>query len=255
MYYYIYKVTNPDTGEFYIGRRKCSLDPELDIDYKGSMSNWKVDKSILVKEILIRDIEDMETLEELEIKLITENIKDPLNRNAHIPGKGFVCRGHSEETKKKLSEHFTGRPNPNYPKTLSDEARKNISEGSKGKILSEEHKQKLSIASSNRKLTEEHKKNIGKQWETRIVSEETKKKLSEIAKSRDPMSKETKDKISKSLKGKVLNLSDSEKERRRSPKSEETKAKMRKPKSPEHVAKIKEAKRKKKEEMLKNQQS
>jgi len=252
MYYYIYKMTDPNTGEFYIGRRKSDIEPELDFKYRGSMSSWAKEetfnKDILIKEILIKGIETFEELCELESVMIGEVIKDPLNKNAHVPGKGFVCRGHSEETKRKLSEYFTGRPNPNYPKKLSDEARKNMSEACKGRIISDETKEKLSEAMKKRKLTDEHKKKIGESWKTRVVSDDTKKKLSEIAKSREPMSNETKDKISKSLKGKSLNLSESEKERRRSPKSEETKQKMRKPKSPEHIAKIAESKRRNKEE-------
>ena len=253
MYYYIYKMTDPNTGEFYIGRRKCKVEPELDSSYKGSMVSWAKDenfnKDILIKEILVKNIETMEELCELESIMIESMIKDPLNKNAHVPGKGFVCRGHSEETKKKLSEYFTGRPNPNYPKKLSDEARKNISEAAKGRIISEETKKKLSIAGSNRKLTEEHKRKIGESWKTRVVSEETGKKISESKKG-VPITM-TQKRIDADAKRKGVPLSDETKKKMSDAKknmSEETKAKMRKPKSPEHIAKIQETKRRNKEE-------
>ncbi len=246
-------MTDPNTGEFYIGRRKSDIEPELDFKYRGSMSSWAKEetfnKDILIKEILIKGIETFEELCELESVMIGEVIKDPLNKNAHVPGKAFVCRGHSEETKRKLSEYFTGRPNPNYPKKLSDEARKNISEGSKGKKLSDEHKQKLSISGSNRKLTDEHKKKIGESWKTRVVSEETGKKISESKKG-VPITK-TQKRIDADAKRKGVPLSEETKRKMSEAKknmSEETKQKMRKPKSPEHIAKIMESKRRNKEE-------
>ena len=247
-YFYIYKMTHPETGEFYIGRRTSAKKPVEDVNYRGSSYKWyrNLDdltiNEILIKEILVENIESQEELNEIEIKWITENLENPLCKNAHIPGKGFYTTGpRSEETKKKLSEHFTGRPNPNYPKTLSDEARKNISEGAKGKIISEETKKKLSIAGSKRILTEEHRLNISKSWEERRkkgVSEETRNKISESKKG-TLLTNEHKIKISESVKGennsffgKTHNeetkkkISEKMKGKTRAPFSEETKAKM-----------------------------
>jgi hypothetical protein len=250
MYYYIYKMTNPNTGEFYIGRRKTDIEPELDIKYRGSMLAWSreenFDKTILVKEVLIKDIQTFDELCELESSIIESVIKDPLNKNAHIPSKGFVCKGHSKETRQKLSEHFKGKPNPNYPKKLSDEARKNMSEAAKGRIISDETKEKLSNALSNRKLTEEHKSKIGEQWKTRVVSEETGKKISDSNKGKPKTM--TQKRIDADSRKKGVPRTEEVKEKMRKPKSEETKDKMRKPKSPEHVAKIAESRRRNKEE-------
>lgn len=241
-------MTHPETGEFYIGRRKSSVPPEEDKKYRGSSLRWYklLDKNtienVLIKEILDDTILSQEELNEAEIYWISENIKNPLCKNAHIPGKGFYTPGpRSEETKKKLSEYFKGRPNLNYPKTLSDEARKNMSEGAKGKIISEETKKKLSIAGSKRILTEEHRLNISKSWEERRkkgVSEETRNKISESKKG-TLLTNEHKMKISESVKGenngfygKTHNevtkkkISNSKKGKPRAPFSEETKAKM-----------------------------
>jgi hypothetical protein len=244
-------MTDPNTGEFYIGRKSGSIEPELDIKYRGSMMSWAKDenfnKDILVKEILVKDIETMEELCELESIMIEAVIKDPLNKNAHIPGKGFYTKGsRSEETRKKLSDHFKGKKKPNYPKKLSDEARKNMSEGCKGRIISEETKEKLSLSQKGKKLTEEHKQKIGEQWKTRVVSDETRKKLSESKTGKKLNLSEESRKGMGHLKGQKL--PEEIKAKMRKPKSEETKAKMRKPKSPEHIAKIAESRRRNKEE-------
>jgi hypothetical protein len=163
MYYYIYKMIDPNTGEFYIGRRTSQKEPELDIMYRGSMVSWSKEenfnKDILIKEILIKDIETTEELEENEIKFISENIKNPLNKNKHIPSKGFCTTGPlSEETKRKIS----GENNGMYGKMQTEEGRKRISESNrradhpnnnregeknpfKGKTHSDENKLRWSI--------------------------------------------------------------------------------------------------------------
>jgi len=174
MYHYIYKMTDPNTGEFYIGRRSSKVKPELDVTYRGSMLSWSkednFDKSILIKEILIKDIETIEELCKLEPIIIESVINDPLNKNAHIPSKGFCTKGPlSEEHKRKLSEIKMGKKNPliegtknpMYGKMQSEEGRLKISESNKradhpnnnregsknpfyGKSHSEEHKKRLS---------------------------------------------------------------------------------------------------------------
>ena len=58
-------------------------------------------------------------------------------------GKGG-CKGHTEETKKKLSELFKGKNNPNYGKTMPEEQKKKISEAKKGRKRSGEDKMKIS---------------------------------------------------------------------------------------------------------------
>lgn len=105
MYFYIYKMTHPETKEFYIGRRKSKVSPELD-SYRGSSQTWyktlsKEEIEYLEKEILeiFLSMEEMCISEE---KYILENIKNPLCKNYHIPGKGFYCKSHTDKTKNKL---------------------------------------------------------------------------------------------------------------------------------------------------------
>ena len=70
-------------------------------------------------------------------------------------GEGLRGFRHSEETKKKLSEHFTG-------KKPTKETLLKMSKSRKGVPLSEYHKKKLSEARKGMKFTESHKDNISK---------------------------------------------------------------------------------------------
>jgi len=92
-FYYVYKLTDPITKEFYIGSRECKCDPYKD-PYKGSMSTWKPEnKERLDKEILCMDFKDRTSAIAYESILIRENITDPLNQNYHIPSENFHCSG------------------------------------------------------------------------------------------------------------------------------------------------------------------
>ena len=61
--------------------------------------------------------------------------------------------------------------------TPSEETRKKISEGNKGKIISDETKQKISEANKGRVCSEETKKKISEKHKGKKLSEETKNKL------------------------------------------------------------------------------
>jgi len=89
MNFYVYRLDDPITNEFYIGSRQCECSVESD-SYMGSYTHWKPDdKGRLVKTILKTNFRKRETTNKFEAKLIRENIKNPLNKNAHIPGIGF----------------------------------------------------------------------------------------------------------------------------------------------------------------------
>ncbi len=258
---------HPETNEFYIGRRTSDKPANEDSKYRGSSVSWyrelskDIIENVLIKEIVNENIYSKEELNILEIEEISKNIKNPLCRNAHIPGIGYYTPGpRSEETKRKLSEHFTGKPNPNYPKKLSEEAKKNISEGCKGRKISEVTKKKLSMSGSKRKLTEEHKANLSKAWETRRengVSDETKKKLSEAASNRTP---EHKEKIANSQRGKIKPIKEETKKKlseslKGKEFSEEHKQKLRKPKSTKGKKLSEETKLKRAESRKRNKES
>jgi len=153
--HYTYKVTLPETGEYYIGVRSCKCLPEEDT-YKGSMCSWKVDKSKLVKEIYTT-FKSRELANEWERLAIETCIDEPLNRNYHIPSVGYHVFG--------LKGKKPGKPSWN-----------------KGISHSEEHKRKLSIARQKRIIppfTEEHKRKISESNKGKKASEKTRKLLSE----------------------------------------------------------------------------
>lgn len=86
--YYAYKITDKNTGEFYYGSRSYEGDIENDT-YMGSMVTWKPNEENLIKEIIRSDFKNRDELLEFESNLISKHIKNPLNRNYHIPSKTF----------------------------------------------------------------------------------------------------------------------------------------------------------------------
>jgi hypothetical protein len=112
-YHYTYLLINPETNEFYIGSRstKNGVKPEDDTKYMGSMKTWVVlDKSILIKKIIRIFNTNIEAISH-EIELIKHFIKDPLNRNYHIPTIGYSTYGvkYDDDRRKKISEQLRGR--------------------------------------------------------------------------------------------------------------------------------------------------
>lgn len=243
MYLYLYKMTDPRTNEYYIGSRMTEIIPEDD-NYSGSMVTWarddNFDKSILVKEIIRQDFLNFEDMIDAESKLILENFKDPLNKNYHIPNKGFCNHGRiwTDEQRLKQSERMKGsvrgpqtqetikkRSSKLKGKTRNDEQKKKMSDSHKGKLLgpqSEEHKQKIREAQF-------------------LISDETRKKRSDSMKSRyenAPMSEEHRQKIREAS----LNQSQESLKKR----SDAQKGKSRGPMSEEHKQKIRDAHAKRK---------
>lgn len=115
--------------------------------------------------------------------------------NEHNGGSsGFVCSGHHQETRKKMSLSHMG-------KSKSDTHRKNISEGLKGntkwlgKTHSEATKQKMSEAAKKRGRSAEHCASLSRANKGKTLSDATKAKMSS-ARTGMKRSEETKAKIS-----------------------------------------------------------
>ena len=147
----IYKITNPE-GKIYIGQ-------SIDIDrrfkeYKriqsrsagrkiiNSLKTYRPENHIfeVIEECLIEQLHDREYYWKLHYKSVENGLNCDYFDNSGGP--------RSEETKRKISE------------------------GTKGKSKSEQHKQKI-----RKPKTEEHKQNISKAKQN--ISEETKRKISE----------------------------------------------------------------------------
>lgn len=105
--HYVYKLEHPITKEYYFGSRTCEKDPHED-NYMGSMVSWQPNKNELVKTIIKSDFENRDTATEYEAELITEHINNSLNRNYHIPNKGFHGRppNSTNKTKWKMSKDW-----------------------------------------------------------------------------------------------------------------------------------------------------
>ena len=131
MHFYIYRLDHLDTGEFYLGSRKCKCLPIDDIGYMGSMIKWKPDKTRLVKTVIYTEFETYEHLLLTETEIIKANKTNPLNRNYSVPQynfhlirsedvtgekNGFYGKHHSEEHKQKVSEKLMGENNPSFGK-------------------------------------------------------------------------------------------------------------------------------------------
>lgn len=81
----------------------------------------------------------------------------------------------SEESRKKISEGLRGRP-------VSEETRMKMSAAHKGRRLSVAHRKKLSDAKKN--MSDETRKNMSNAQKGKKISEETRKKLSDMRKGR-----------------------------------------------------------------------
>jgi len=117
------------------------------------------------------------TLEEIHGKIKSDNIKEKISRN----GVGMLGKKHSEEAKKKMSEGHKGKESGAKGIKWTEEQRKNKSESQKGekapnfgKKFSEETKKKMSEAMKGRvsnnkgkKFSEEHKRKISESLKNR----------------------------------------------------------------------------------------
>lgn len=150
MFYTIYKITNKETGKFYIGKHQ-TMNP-MD-DYFGSgraiVNAIKLHgKDSFVKEVL-HVFPTSEEMDAKEREIITEElVNDPNCYNIGIGGEGgpqFKGKTHSVETKAKISASRLGKT------FLTAEGSARIVRAHKGKVVSDETRKKLSEAAKTRK--------------------------------------------------------------------------------------------------------
>lgn len=151
MHHYVYKVTLPETGEFYIGSRSSKDLPEKD-SYRGSMSVWRVDKTKLIKEIIKSDFQDRFSAMQFEAKMIKENIHDFLNRNYRIPSAKM-------NTYKKVIVKDSFGNVSSVEKTDSRYISGELVSVNRGRVFTEEHKKKISWTGKKHTL-DSRKKNF-----------------------------------------------------------------------------------------------
>ena len=212
MYYYLYKISCliPDKPYYYIGIHKTK---NLNDGYFGSgiklLACIKgLGRKNFKKEIL-QFCSNYTELLKLEKEIVgTLYETDPWCLNLMEGGQSGIM---SEEAKKKISEKAKLRPHP----PLTEEHKRKISEGNRGKIIPLEVRRKLSESKKGKPqpkrgpMSEEHKRKLSesKKKNFKGFTEEHRKKISEKKRQRDievGMSEETRQKISKALTGRVI---------------------------------------------------
>jgi group I intron endonuclease len=184
--YFVYRIDDPITNQYYYGSHGTeNFDKD---DYMGSMITWNPeDKSRLIRTIIKRGFQNLDTAIEYESKLIEEHIDDELNENYYIPKKGFHVDGlrwkNSNETKNKKSDVrinkklSKGNNNPMFGKFHTNSSKEKMRLSKLNKLLTERHKNNISNSlsgnnnpmygkthstSSKQKMSENSKKRVGK---------------------------------------------------------------------------------------------
>ena len=192
--YYIYRITNKINGKTYIGQHKYK---KLNDDYMGSgkilkLAQKKYGIKNFIKEILYSSIQYKETADDVErFAIAKERALGKAEYNIADGGGG--CGSHSEETKKKISEGNKGKKVSEETKKKMSESHKGVQVWNKGIPRTDETKRKISEANKGKKLSEEAKKKMSESRKGR-TSWNKGKKL-------EPLSEEHKMKISEAMKG------------------------------------------------------
>ena len=208
----IYKIINPK-GKVYIGQTidydrrlrhyrllKCKQQPKLYaslVEY--GYSNHKVS---LIKECAIEELTKWERhFQEMYKSVGTNGLNCILVKDEHFTG------GHSEESKKKISDSLKGRnftnkhkeniSEANRNRIITEEHRINLGNGNRGRKFSDEWKAKMSQSKLGVKKTDEVKNKISEslkgrtfseehklKLKSRVITDEWRRKLSEAAKNR-----------------------------------------------------------------------
>jgi len=175
MYHYVYKLELPETKEYYFGSRTSKVEPIKDVYYLGSMKSWKPDKKKLVKTIIRSDFENREECIRYERELIIKHRLDCLNRNAHIPGVGFLTIGLGQYIDENGKIYRVSKEDELVEKGI-------LKPFWEGKKHNEESKKKMSKSALGKVLTEDTKKKISDARKNKPKSDKTRKKMSESAK-------------------------------------------------------------------------
>lgn len=184
---YVYLLTHPITGEFYIGVRSANKIPSnLDLPIYKTSSSYVKPRFDEFEWIIIAEFFNKEDAYDFEQQMISESWGNPLllNKACHHGNLArFSVSGmkHSEKTKQKLREARAKQPPPpgGWPKgptpdaiekiklarkyqIITPETAKKISESNMGHEVSPETRRKISTAQTGKSFSDEHITNLSK---------------------------------------------------------------------------------------------
>jgi hypothetical protein len=167
MKHYLYKITNIETKQYYVGVRSHK-EPIIDT-YMGSSSIWTKDwikdnKDILIKEIIDDSFQTREDANIGEVELLQKCELDNFCINCLY---------------KRIPSHLGVKQSEEW---IAKRIHSGIEAPMYGKHHTEETKQKISNKLKGREISQEAKEKIGNFHRGKIVSEETRKKQSETKK-------------------------------------------------------------------------
>lgn len=212
---YVYKITNTVNNKSYIGISIHEPEKDRIRDHFSGNGNRvianavkKYGKDALIYEILEANVFD-EFLPHLEVEYIAR-YKTMAPHGYNLTSGGEVTKRLSNETRQKISESKKGKMKGEkhhlFGKKHTVETRKKISQSKKGKKYSAEFRRKVSEATKGennpffgKKHSKETRKKISQSKKN--PSEETRQKLSKSARGRN-ISEETRRKISQANTGK-----------------------------------------------------
>lgn len=183
----IYHAFDTTNGKAWIGQTWNTLE-ERRRDHFSKRSHCVVFRNALLKRpdafvwsVLLSGLEAQEDMDKAEDAFILElNTLHPNGYNLKRGGRGGK---HSEETKRKMSEKQKGRkmgPSPLRGRKMPLEHRMKIAVGNTGQVFSDERRRKIGDARRGRALSREHKRAISASSQHRQpISEETRQKMSE----------------------------------------------------------------------------
>jgi hypothetical protein len=167
---FVYLWSNEQTGRMYIGSHKGNPYDGYVCSSKIMLEEYQVNPDIFSRQILSEG--SLTEMRDLEAKILKAlNVKeDPMFYNQHNGNGDFYCKGHSMESRQKMSVSQKGNKNLLGHKQ-SGETRKKMSDAKRGennpmfgRKVSEETREKRRQAQVGRKRTfsEEHIKNLVK---------------------------------------------------------------------------------------------
>lgn len=211
----IYRIVNSNNGKCYVGSAKTFIDRwnvHIRQLKKGTHHNIKLQNSYNFHGHNAFSFEILELCEyEKDIIVELENswmLKLDSKKNGYNIadasfGDTLTNHPRRDEIIKGWSEQRNGR-------TLNSAWRKSLSDATKGRPLSKEHCAKIAASNIGKTHSDESRAKMSASHRGKVLSESHKENMRIAAKSRPPVAKETGDKISVALKGRIRSKAHSE---------------------------------------------